>query len=87
MVKLKGPGYLQQVRRSQGEGVSLDMVGMVPHRTTLSGTVKARKHGSGQTELGTITGLGQFGDVNVLMKSPPFHVTQMPFQRHGRFVL
>jgi hypothetical protein len=60
---------------------------MVPHRTTLSGTLKARKHGSGQTEIGTITGLGQFGQVKVRMKTPPFQVAQMPFQRHGRFVL
>jgi hypothetical protein len=86
-LSVQGPGYLQQVLDSNGDGVSLNLVGMVTHRTTLTGKIKARKHGSGQTEIGLITGLGQFGDVRVRMKSPPFRVTQLPFQRHGRFVL
>ena len=60
---------------------------MVPHRTTLKGHIKARRGGSGQTQIGPITGLGQFGDVKVLMKTPPFRVTQLPFQRRGKYVL
>ena len=68
---------------ASGDGVLLDIVGMVPHRTTLTGTVKIRKRSSGQTELGTIEGLGQFGDVRVQMKTPPFRVNQLPFQRRG----
>jgi hypothetical protein len=60
---------------------------MVPHHTTLTGTIKVRKKSSGQTDLGTITGLGQFGDVRVLLKTPPFRVKQLPFQRRGVGVL
>jgi hypothetical protein len=84
---LKGPGYLQQVRASSGEGILLNIVGMVPHRTTLNGNVKARKGRGGQTDLGTIQGLGRFGDVRVLLNTPPFFVRQFPFQRRGRAVL
>jgi hypothetical protein len=88
-LKLKGAGYLEQVRDASGEGILLEIVGMVPHRTTLSGTVKApRKHDvSTGTDLGTITGLGQFGDVRVLLKTPPFRVAQYPFVRRGSGVL
>ncbi len=84
---VQGPGYLQQILDRNGNGIVLDLVGMVPHRTTLSGRIRARRRGSGQTELGTINGLGQFGDVRVLLKAPPFHVNQLPFQRRGRDVL
>ena len=41
-LQLKGPGYLEQVRDSSGNGVSLNLVGMVPHRTTLQGHIKVR---------------------------------------------
>jgi hypothetical protein len=60
---------------------------MVPHRTTLTGRIKALKGGSGQTAIGMIAGLGQFGDVKVQLKMPPFRVAQLPFQRRGRYVL
>jgi Calx-beta domain len=87
-LQLKGAGYLEQVRDASGEGILLDIVGMVPHRTTLSGTIKAPgKHKKGQTELGTITGLGQFGDVSVRLKTPPFRVNQFPFVRRGSGIL
>ena len=86
-MRLKGAGYLEQVRDASGEGVLLDIVGMVPHRTTLTGTIKVRKKSSGQTALGTISGLGQFGDVRVRLKTPPFLVKQLPFQRRGVGVL
>jgi uncharacterized repeat protein (TIGR01451 family) len=86
-LKVRGPGYLQQVLDASRSGIVLNLVGMVPHRTTLSGRIKPHNHSSGQTELGTITGLGQFGDVKVLMKAPPFRVNQLPFQRRGRYVL
>ncbi|MGP0063199.1 MAG: Calx-beta domain-containing protein, partial [Isosphaeraceae bacterium] len=86
-LRIKGAGYLEQVRNASGEGVLLDIVGMIPHRTTLTGSIKVRKRSSGQTELGTIQGLGQFGDVRVLLKSPPFRVAQLPFQRRGVGVL
>ena len=60
---VKGAGYLQQVLDSNGDGVLLNLVGMVPHRTTLKGHIKARRGRIGQAQIGQITGLGQFGDV------------------------
>ncbi len=86
-LRLKGAGYLEQVRDASGEGILLNIVGMVPHRTTLTGSVKGPRKQKGQTDLGTITGLGQFGDVRVLLKTPPFRVKQLPFVRHGVSVL
>jgi uncharacterized repeat protein (TIGR01451 family) len=86
-LRVKGAGYLEQVRDASGNGVVLDVIGMVPHRTTLNGSVRHRKGSSGQTQLGMIEGLGQFGDVRVLLKSPPFRVKQYPFQRRGKAVL
>ena len=86
-LSVRGPGYLEQVLDGNGAGLSLDLVGMVPHRTTIRGKIKAGKRGSGQTQIGLINGLGQFGDVKVLLKTPPFRVTQFPFQRRGKAVL
>jgi uncharacterized repeat protein (TIGR01451 family) len=86
-LKLAGPGYLEQIRDASGDGELLELVGEVPHRTTLSGTIHRVKGSSGRTMLGTVTGLGNFGDVKVLLTSPPFLVTQYPFQRKGRGVL
>lgn len=86
-LRLKGMGYLEQVLTSYGEGVTLNLAGMIPHRTTLTGKILHRRGGTGQTMLGTIGGLGQFGDVKILLKTPPFRVTQLPFQRRGRYVL
>ncbi len=82
-----GPGYIEELLDPNGNCTQLNLVGMVPHRTTLKGRIKPLKGGSGQTQIGTITGLGQFGDVKVLLKTPPFRVTQLPFQRRGRYVL
>jgi hypothetical protein len=86
-LRLKGAGYLEQVLTPYGDGVTLNLVGLIPHRTTLTGKIKAHKRGSGQTMLGSVGGLGQFGDVKILLKTPPFRVTQLPFQRKGRNVL
>ncbi len=93
-LKLTGSGYMEQVRDAAGDGVVLDLVGVKAHHATLSGTVNgpvsraARKAKAAHaTELGTIEGLGNFGDVNVLLKSPPFYVKSYPFQRRGKGVL
>jgi hypothetical protein len=99
-LKLSGAGYLEQVRDATGEGVLLDLFGAVPKHSTLSGSVHAaparavqparaaRKiaRTGGQTNLGQIQGLGSFGSVKVLLKSPPFYLTQYPFQKNGRGV-
>jgi len=94
-LKLTGGGYMEQIRDSSGEGEVLDLIGEVPHRSTLSGSIRATVSHSvrkiirtnGRTNLGTIQGLGRFGDVRVLLTSPPFYVNQYPFQRKGRGVL
>jgi uncharacterized repeat protein (TIGR01451 family) len=93
-LKLAGSGYLEQVRDASGDGVVLDLVGIKPFHSTLSGTVKApvshavRKNKPARsTELGVIEGLGNFGDVKVLLTSPPFEVKYYPFQRRGKGVL
>jgi uncharacterized repeat protein (TIGR01451 family) len=93
-LKVAGAGYMEQVRDASGEGVLLELVGIKPHHTTLSGAVKIaatravkRARQSRSTNLGTIGGLGNFGDVKVLLTSPPFFVTSYPFQRRGKGVL
>jgi uncharacterized repeat protein (TIGR01451 family) len=86
-LNLRGAGYLEQVLDSSGNCTVLTLVGMIPHRSTLTGRVKALKGGSGQTSIGTIAGLGQFGDVRVRLKVPPFRVARLPFQRRGRYIL
>ena len=93
-LKLAGAGYMEQVRDASGEGVLLELVGIMPHHSTLSGTVKGgvtravkRTKAARSTELGTIGGLGNFGDVKVLLTSPPFFVKSYPFQRRGKGVL
>ena len=40
-LKLAGAGYLEQIRDASGEGVLLDLIGAVPNRSTLSGSVHA----------------------------------------------
>jgi hypothetical protein len=82
-LKLSGGGYMQDVLY-QGEGQALTIVGEKPHRSALSGTLKKTKRSSGNTNLGIIRGLGNFGDVQVTMKSPPFLVKQYPFMQNGR---
>jgi Calx-beta domain/Bacterial Ig-like domain len=82
-LKLSGGGYMQDVLY-QGEGQTLIIVGEKPHRSVLSGTLKKTKRSSGNTNLGIIRGLGNFGDVQVTMKSPPFLVKQYPFMQNGR---
>ena len=84
---VKGPGYLEQVLDANGDGVSLNLVGMVPHRTTLKGHIKARRGSSGQTEIGPITGLGQFGDVKVLHEDAAVPRHPAPVPAPGKYVL
>ncbi len=73
-------GYVQDLLTGSGLGQRLVMVGAVPHRTVLGGTVVQGRHGSGRSYLGySVYGLGQFGDVRVNMQSPPFVVARYPF--------
>jgi hypothetical protein len=79
-LKVTRGGYLDEVRDASGEGQVLRLQGGVYHKSVLSGTVaRSKGSGSGTTSLGTIEGLGQFGDIRVTLTSPPFTVRQYPF--------
>ena len=86
-LKLNGPGYLMDVLDAQSVGQTLTVMGAASHRTRLSGTIRKTRRSSGSTNLGTIQGLGNFGDVRVSLRSPPFLVKLYPFSQRGRGVL
>ncbi len=74
------PGYLDEIRDPTGNGQLLTLDGGIAHKTVLSGTVARTKgKGSGVTTLGSIGGLGRFGDIRVKLTSPPFLVREYPF--------
>ena len=79
-LQIKGGGIIDDLLNGSGQGTRLTVVGEVPHRTVLTGSVKKAPGGGGRDYIGpTIYGLGQFGDVRVRMYSPPFLVGQYPF--------
>ncbi len=79
-LSITGGGMIEDLLSGTGEGEQLTVVGAVPHRTVLSGSVRKSRTGTGRAYLGpTLYGLGQFGDVRVRMYSPPFQVGQYPF--------
>ena len=86
-LRLAGPGYMQDILDSTGQGAVLTIIGEVPHRTILSGSLRRTRGSSGRTNLGTINGLGNFGDVRISLRSPTFLVNQYPFQQKGRGTL
>ena len=77
---VKEGGYLQDLLTGSGLGQRLVLVGEVPHRTIVTGSVMQGKHGTGRAYLGySFYGLGQFGNVRVTLKSPPFEIQRYPF--------
>lgn len=79
-LKVTGGGYLDLTRDPSGNGLVLTLEGGVPHRTVISGSVgRSRGQRSSVTTLAAIGGLGNFGDIRVNLKSPPFLVRQYPF--------
>jgi hypothetical protein len=79
-LRITGGGMIEDLLSGTGEGEQLAVVGAVPHRTVLSGSVRKSRTGTGRAYIGpTIYGLGQFGDVRVRMYSPPFLIGQYPF--------
>ncbi|HKM56423.1 MAG TPA: hypothetical protein VJY33_23670, partial [Isosphaeraceae bacterium] len=79
-LSITGGGMIEDLLSGTGEGEQLTVVGAVPHRTVLSGSVRRSRTGTGRAYLGpTLYGLGQFGDVRVRMYSPPFEIGQYPF--------
>lgn len=76
---LKSGGFLDLVRAASGDATSLTLQGIVPGRSTLSGSVaRQRGRGDGVTPLGMIEGLGSFGDVRVSLRTPPFLTAGLP---------
>jgi hypothetical protein len=55
-----------------GDGMDLELIGTVPNRTTLAGTVKRGRSGDGVTTLRSISGLA--GVNRDRLRSPPFVV-------------
>ena len=79
-LSITGGGMIEDLLSGTGEGEQLTVVGAVPHRTVLSGSVRKSRTGTGQAYIGpTLYGLGRFGDVRVRMYSPPFEIGQYPF--------
>ena len=87
-LKVKGGGYLDEIRNASGEGLILRLQGGIPHRSVLSGTVARPKRArGGATTLQTVEGLGPFGAIRVTLTSPPFIVRQYPFlAKNGRLL-
>jgi hypothetical protein len=74
-LSLTGGGVIDLSRLPNGQAQTLQVVAPVAGRSVLSGSVRG-----GSTTIGAITGLGQFGQVQVRMKTPPFLVGLFPFR-------
>ena len=78
-ISLSGGGTLAIFRGSNGDATEVDLLGIVPHRSKLTGSVKKlNKHASGNTHIGSINGFGQFGFVKSSLTTPPFYVRSAP---------
>jgi uncharacterized repeat protein (TIGR01451 family) len=76
---ISGGGIMGIYRQANGDATLVDLYGIVPHSTKLSGSVvKLGKNSSGTTYIGAINGFGQFGDVNSTLTTPEFYVGSAP---------
>ena len=76
---LHGGGVMDLFRAPSGDATRLTLQAIAPGRSALSGSVaRQRGRGDGVTPLGTIEGLGSFGDVRVSLRTPPFLTTALP---------
>ena len=76
---ISGGGIMGIYRQANGDATLVDLYGIVPHSTKLSGSVvKLGKNSSGTTYIGSINGFGQFGDVNSTLTTPEFYVGSAP---------
>jgi uncharacterized repeat protein (TIGR01451 family) len=74
-LRLSGGGVIDLFRQDNGEAGIMRLVGTVPGRSTLNGSVRRRPGGDGVTTLHRIDGLGTFGAVRSRLRTPPFIVT------------
>jgi uncharacterized repeat protein (TIGR01451 family) len=78
-IKMSGGGSLGIYLASNGQADAVDLYGVVPRKTKLSGSVtKLSRQSSGFTTIGTIDGFGAFGDVFSTLTTPPFYVGSAP---------
>jgi uncharacterized repeat protein (TIGR01451 family) len=78
-LRLSGGGVLDLVRGADGQGSTLRLLGAVPGRSTLSGSVRASSFKStGVTSFREIDGLVPFGAIKSRLTTPPFFVTDQP---------
>jgi uncharacterized repeat protein (TIGR01451 family) len=78
-LNLTGGGLMGIYRSANGDASQINLFGIVPHSTKLSGSVKKlNKNGSGHTFIGEINGFGQFGNVNSTLTTPQFFVGSAP---------
>jgi uncharacterized repeat protein (TIGR01451 family) len=78
-LQLSGGGIMGIYRGSNGDASLVNLYGIVPHSTKLSGSVKKLgKDASGHTYIGAINGFGQFGDVKSTLTTPQFYVGSAP---------
>ena len=78
-IRLSGGGFLGIFRAANGDASVINLYGIVPHHSKLSGSVtKLNKKGTGHTTIGTINGFGRFGDVNSTLTTPAFYVGSAP---------
>ena len=78
-IKLSGGGTISIFRDANGDASVVNLFGIVPHKSRLTGSVKKQgKRGTGQTNIGQINGFGQFGDVFSTLTTPSFYVGSAP---------
>ena len=78
-INLSGGGTLAIFLGANGDAATINLLGIVPHKSKLTGTVKKlSSKGSGHTFIGTINGFGQFGNVNSTLTTPSFYVGSAP---------
>lgn len=80
-IDLKGGGLLRIFRAANGDASVIDLVGINPGKSKLSGSVKKlTRRASGQTTIGAINGFGRFGQVKSSLTTPSFFVVSAPVQ-------
>jgi hypothetical protein len=78
-LNLSGGGIMGVFRSANGDATLVNLYGIVPHATKLSGNVaKLNKYGTGYTVIGAINGFGEFGYVNSTLTTPQFYVGSAP---------
>jgi uncharacterized repeat protein (TIGR01451 family) len=78
-ITLTGGGTLSVFRAANGDAETINLIGIVPHKSKLSGSVKKiNRSSSGRTTIGTINGFGRFGDVFSTLTTPSFYVASAP---------